>query len=125
MIPIRLHIPGLFFLSFLTITPVALSIAKDGQSQKASTDRLASQEAVTAQDTKVGLIRAKTCQIITPKTPISTDSAPVVYDGTDRRIPIGSPICDRNGYTALQGDTGVLDIRPINPITLSNALKGR
>lgn len=125
MIPIRWHVPGLLFLTLLTIAPAALTIAKDGASEKASSDRIASQETATANDTKVGLIRAKTCQIITPKTPISTDSQPVVYDGTDRKIPVGSTICDRNGYTALQGDTGILDIRPINPITLKDALKGR
>ena len=125
MIPMRWHVPGLLLLTLLTIAPAVMTIAKDGAAQKASSDRLESQEAASANDTKVGLIRAKTCQIITPKTPISSDSQPVVYDGTDRRLPIGSTICDRNGYTAIQGDTGILDIRPISPITLKDALKGR
>ena len=122
MIPIKFHVPFAAILAVLTIAPVALSIVESGSKQKAIADRLNQQVAATDLDIKIGKQRARTCQVLSAKTPITSDSAPVVYEGTQRQIPVGTALCDLNGFTAIQGDTGVADIRPIPVDELQKAL---
>jgi hypothetical protein len=124
-LPLRHQVPALAVVLAITTLPALISIYRTAEAEKAQQETIQAQTQASLEDTRIGLLRAKTCQIIVPKTPLTSDSKPVTYLGTNRKLPIGSAICDRNGYTAIQGDTSVLDIRPINSTQLNNALKGR
>lgn len=79
----------------------------------------------TEQDLAIGLQRSKNCLIIDPKTPIGDDGARVRYKGTKVFLPIGTPVCDPHGFTAVQGVSSLDDIRPIDSNTLNQALSAR
>lgn len=113
---------------------VALAVQQDGLRQKAvfnaeatarNTENLVRASAETEQDLAIGLQRAKNCLIIDPKTPIGDDGARVRFKGTRVFLPIGTAVCDQNGFTAVQGVSTLDDIRPIDSKTLNQALSAR
>jgi hypothetical protein len=77
------------------------------------------------QDTLVGLERAKNCTVLDTATPLGQSTSRAKYKGTIVYLPTGTNLCDRNGFTAVQGQTSVIDIRPISKKTLETALKGK
>jgi hypothetical protein len=113
---------------------VALMVSQDGLRQKAiarstaesqNAETLAQLSIEADQNLRIGLERAKNCQVLDTKTPIGANTGPVRYRGTKTLIPIGTPVCDLNGFTGIQGANQVQDIRPIDSATLQTALQAR
>ena len=125
MLPIKWHVPALLGLSLITAAPGLVMLSGIAGTQKEAIEHLKAMQEATKEDEQIGLIRSKTCMVIDTKTPLTADTKPITYQGTNRRIPPGTSVCDRNGLTAIATDTGVADIRPINPKTLQKALENR
>lgn len=77
------------------------------------------------QNTRIGLERAKNCTLIDPAVPIGQNVGRVKFKGKNIFLPAGTNICDRNGFTAVQGTDRLKDVRPIDAQTLQNALQAR
>jgi hypothetical protein len=123
-IPIKYRAPVAVFLGIIALTPPIAMLITKGQIQGQNRLQVEQIQNASTQDIAISLERAKTCQVITPDTPLQVGSPPVVYrDLPTAKVPTGSALCDPRGYTAIQGDTGVLDIRRIPPHLLKKSLK--
>jgi hypothetical protein len=139
MIPgLPTQLQGAFVAGVTAVLCVPLTVALAGQQdalrQKAiarstaesqNAETLAQLSIEADQNLRIGLERAKNCQVLDTKTPIGANTGPVRYRGTKTLIPIGTPVCDLNGFTGVQGTDQVQDIRPIDSITLKQALGAR
>jgi hypothetical protein len=89
---------------------------------------IASIDAITQQidqNTRTGLERAKDCTLIDPQTPIGQNTGRVKFKGKNIFLPTNTNICDRNGFTAVQGPESLEDVRPIDANVLKTALEAR
>jgi hypothetical protein len=101
---------------------VATAKAQQQQQNLAEIDRITQE---IDQNTRIGLERAKDCALIDPATPIGQNTERVKFKGKNIFLPTKTNICDRNGYTAVQGPDRLEDVRPIDAQTLKTALQAR
>jgi hypothetical protein len=95
------------------------------QQQAANTAAVEAIAQESDQNTRIGLERAKDCSVVDPATPIGQNTGRVKFKGKNIFLPTDTNICDRNGFTAVQGPDRLEDVRPIDASTLKTALQAR
>ena len=101
----------------LSFVPVVASFYQRGETMNVQKAQLQTIEDASTKDIEISMRRAKTCIVLSLKTPM-VEGAPVYYDEENMRkkgrtLPTGTALCDVNGFTAINSDSGITDIRKV------------
>jgi hypothetical protein len=101
----------------LSFVPIVTSLYQGGETMQAQKAVIQNIEDASTKDIEISMRRAKTCIVLSLKTPM-VDGAPVYYDEENMRekgrtLPVGTALCDVNGFTAINSDSGITDIRKV------------
>ncbi|MEP0919417.1 hypothetical protein NC981_21540 [Leptolyngbya sp. DQ-M1] len=102
-LPLRWQVPALGFILVLTIAPSAITLYRQSESELQQKTSQEQQQSKQSEDIRIALDRAKRCILINERYPL-VEGANAYYDPTGRiskrRLPKGTTLCSRSGYTA-------------------------
>lgn len=128
-LPLRWQVPTLGAILALTIAPGAITLYRQSDAELRQKNTQEQQQSKQSEDIRIALDRARRCILIDERYPLVEGGA-AYYDPTNRaskrRLPKGTTLCSRSGYTAEVDYHGtVKDIRQAPIEQINQALQQR
>ncbi|MBD1841834.1 hypothetical protein H6F89_00085 [Cyanobacteria bacterium FACHB-63] len=128
-LPLKWQVPTLGLILALTIAPTAITLYRQSEADLQQKTNQEQQQSKQSEETRIALDRAKRCILIDERYPLVEGGA-AYYDPTNRvskrRLPKGTTLCSRSGYTAEVDYLGtVKDIRQAPIEQLNQVLQQR
>ncbi|MBD1847635.1 hypothetical protein H6F89_30405 [Cyanobacteria bacterium FACHB-63] len=128
-LPLKWQVPALGLILALSVAPTAITMYRQSEAELRQKTTQEQQQSQQSEDVRKALDRAKRCLLIDERYPL-IEGANAYYDPTNRvnkrRLPKGTPLCSRSGYTAEVDRFGtVTDIKQIPPEQLNQVLQQR